>query len=98
GGLVKGKFHLSFTIGDECEIINQGSEIDNIEVIADLMPEGTEVSVFTAPQVSFNTTINTDFSMMDLQNNLNSYRVKLDDLTITSENEKLQANITWNES
>lgn len=98
GGLVKGKFHLSFTIGDECEIINQGSEIDNIEVIADLMPEGTEVSVFTAPQVSFNTAIDTDFSMMDLHNNLNSYRVKLDDLRLVSESENLEANITWNEN
>lgn len=100
GGLVKGKFHLSFTIGDECEMINQGSEIDNIEVIADLKPDtgGGEVNVFTAPQVSFNTAIDTDFSMMDLNNNLNSYRVKLEEFKLEKSNQKIPASLTWNES
>jgi hypothetical protein len=98
GGLVKGKFHLKFTVGEECEIINPGGEIDDIVVIADIKPDnaGTDVSVFTAPQVSFNTAIETEFTMMDLQDNLNSYRVKLDDFTLYNGSSKLNGNITWN--
>ncbi len=98
GGLVKGKFHLKFTVGEECEIVQPGSEIDNIVVIADLTPDnaGTDVSVFTAPQASFNTSIDTEFTMMDLQDNLNSYRIKLDEMTLSNGTTKIPGTMIWN--
>lgn len=98
GGLVKGKFHLKFIIGEECEIIQPGSEIDNIVVIADLKPDNarTDVSVFTAPQASFNTSIDTEFTMMDLQDQMNSYRIKMDEMTLADGSNKIPANMIWN--
>jgi hypothetical protein len=85
GGLVKGKFNLKLVIGDECEIVGTGSEIDDIKVIEDIKPDinSTDVSVFAAPQVSFNTSLNKEFSMADLKDNVNYYRVKLGEFTIT---------------
>ena len=98
GGLVKGKFHLKFTIGEECEIVQPGSEIDDIIVIADLKPDnaGADVSVFTAPQASFNTSIDTEFTMMDLRDEKHSYRIKLDEMTLYNGNAAIPANLTWN--
>lgn len=100
GGLVSGKFNLKFTVGDECELINPGGEIDDIVVIADIKPDnlGTDVSVFTAPQVSFNTAIETEFKMMDLQDNMNGYRVKLDELSLSQGGQIINGTITWNSS
>lgn len=98
GGLVKGKFHLKFVVGEECEIVQPGTEIDDIIVIADIKPEngGQDVSVFTAPQASFNTSIDTEFTMMDLRDQLNSYRVKLDEMTLAKQGGKIPANLIWN--
>jgi hypothetical protein len=49
-GLVKGKFNLKFEIGEKCEMLQQGTEVKDIVVIADLKPDdaGTDVNVFTA--------------------------------------------------
>ncbi|HYF69701.1 MAG TPA: hypothetical protein VD884_16265 [Ohtaekwangia sp.] len=98
GGLVSGRFNLKFTVGDECELINPGGEIDDIVVIADIKPDnlGTDVSVFSAPQVSFNTAIETEFKMMDLQDNMNGYRVKLDELSLSQNGQVINGTITWN--
>jgi hypothetical protein len=100
GGLIKGSFHLKLTIGDQCELINPGEEIDDIIVIADIKPEqGTkDASVFTAPQVSFNTAINTEFKMMDTQDRINSYRIKLDEFSVSSKGTKLNSTIELNPS
>jgi hypothetical protein len=98
GGLVKGKFHLKFTVGEECEIVQPGLEIDDIVVIADVKPDnaGSDVSVFTAPQASFNTSIDTEFTMMDFQDNLSSYRIKMDEMTLSKAGAKMPATMTWN--
>lgn len=98
GGLVKGKFNLAFVVGEECEMMNQGSEIADVVVIADMKPEadGKDVNVFSAPQVSFNTAIETDFTMMDLNDILNSYRIKLDEVTLSNNGTPIQATMQWN--
>jgi hypothetical protein len=98
GGLIKGRFHLKITIGDPCELINPGEEIDDIIVIADIKPEvGTnDASVFTAPQVSFNTAINTEFKMMDTQDRVNSYRVKLQEFAVTAKGSVQPGSVEWN--
>jgi hypothetical protein len=100
GGLVKGKFNLKFEVGEQCEMVNQGSEIEDIVVIADIKPDnnGTDVNVFTAPQVSFNTSVETDFTMMDLNDNLNHYRIKLDEITLINGTQKVEGTIRWNDT
>lgn len=100
GGLVKGRFNLKFVVGEECEMMNQGSEIADVVVIADMKPTngGNEVNVFTAPQVSFNTAINTDFTMMDLNQIVNSYRIKLDELSLTNGGATVEGSIKWNDA
>jgi hypothetical protein len=98
GGLIKGRFHLKLSIGDPCELINPGEEIDDIIVIADIKPEvgTTDASVFSAPQVSFNTAINTEFKMMDTQDRINSYRIKLQEFTVSSKGSPVSGTIEWN--
>jgi hypothetical protein len=98
GGLVKGKFNLKMEVGEQCELINQGSEIEDIQVISDLKPDAgaVEVNVFSAPQVSFNTSMETDFSMKDLNDNLNAYRIKMESFTLTGNAGAEKATIEWN--
>jgi hypothetical protein len=98
GGLVKGKFNLKFEIGEQCEMLQQGAEVKDIVVIEDIKPDnnGTDVNVFTAPQVSFNTSIGKDFSMMDMQDNINSYRIALDEFTLMKDGTKIPGTIQWN--
>lgn len=100
GGLVKGKFNLKFEIGEQCELLQQGAEVADIVVIADIKPDAnaTDVNVFTAPQVSFNTSIGRDFSMVDMQNNVNAYRVVLDEFTLSKDGVKIPGTIRWNAS
>lgn len=99
GGLIKGKFNLKLQIGDKCELVIPGSEIEDIEVIADLKPETgeSEINVFTATQVSFNTNIDTEFRMPDFKQEIHAYRIKLDELTIKKDGVPLEASIVWNE-
>jgi len=100
GGLVKGKFNLKFEIGEQCEMLQQGAEVADIVVIADIKPDpnSTDVNVFTAPQISFNTAIGQDFSMTDFQNNVNSYRIVLDEFTLSKDGTKIPGTIQWNAS
>ncbi len=98
GGLVKGKFNLKMEVGEQCEIINQGSEIEDIQVISDLKPDANavEVNVFSAPQVSFNTAMETDFSMRDLNDNTNAYRIRMETFALTGDKGEEKATIEWN--
>jgi hypothetical protein len=98
GGLVKGKFNIKFTVGEKCEIVNPGGELGNIQVIADLKPDAsaTDVNVFTAPQASFNTSLDTDFTMMDMQDNVVTYRIRLSEFSVMKDNAILQSSIEWN--
>jgi hypothetical protein len=100
GGLVKGKFNLKMQIGEQCEIINYGEELDDIKIIADLKPDEStgEASVFAAPQVSFNTPINTQFSMVDARDNLNDYRIQLKEFTVSKDGSTVAAKMEWNEN
>jgi hypothetical protein len=99
GGLISGKFNLSVTIGEKCEIVNQGDELGDIKVIESLKPDtdGKDVSVFTATQVSFNTNMETEFTMTNVDNQLNSYRVRLQEFSITKNGAAIPAVLEWNE-
>ncbi|MDJ1482969.1 hypothetical protein QNI16_20875 [Cytophagaceae bacterium YF14B1] len=100
GGLVKGKFNLMFTVGEECDMIQQGNELGDIETIASLKPDagGNDISVFTAPQVSFNISIDKELPMANVNDELNVYRVRMDELKLYQNNQQLVGTIEWNES
>jgi hypothetical protein len=101
GGLIKGKFNLKMEIGEQCEIINYGEELDDIVIIADVKPDGSEgeVSVFAAPQASFNTAIDGQFSMVDARDQINDYRIRLAEFTVAdTKGSKLEATMEWNEN
>jgi hypothetical protein len=100
GGLVKGKFNLKMQIGEQCEIINYGDELDDIKIIADLKPDEStgEASVFAAPQASFNTPINTQFSMIDARDNINDYRIQLKEFIVSKDGAAIAAKMKWNET
>jgi hypothetical protein len=98
GGLVKGSFKLKLIVGDECEIQKTGSELDNIKVIADVKPDdsGQEVNVFSAPQVSFNTSVETEFSMPDGNDTMNNYRIRLSEFSVSKAGTSLAGRLEWN--
>lgn len=98
GGLVRGKFNLKFTIGEQCEIITTGGELNNIQVIADIKPDANAngVNVFTAPQASFNTSLDTDFTIMNSDDEVATYRVRLGEFTLQKENSNIETSIEWN--
>ncbi len=101
GGLIKGRVNLKFAIGDECEIVQPGNELGDIKVIADVQPTdgGTAVSVFAAPQATFNIPIDQEFEMMNNEDVNQTYRIRLDDFSMYKASQKIaNTNIEWNAS
>ncbi|MGE5419137.1 MAG: hypothetical protein ACM3UT_03080, partial [Chloroflexota bacterium] len=99
GGLVKGKVNVEVVIGEECVVVNPGNELGGIKLIGDISPSSgsSEVDVFAAPQVSFNTTIDKEFTMTNLSDATASYKVVLDQFDlINSSNQPLGGDIEWN--
>ena len=96
-GLVKGDCNFQVTIGEQCEI-ESGPPIST-EVIADMQPmDGNrEVDVFTTPQVAFNIGVETPIEMLNLQDQKESYRVKLNHLRVTKEGVPLIGELIWNQ-
>ena len=99
GGLIKGRVNLAVTLGEECVIITNGNELGELELIGDISPgEGeNEVDVFASPQVAFNTNIDREFGMMNIMDQYDVYRVKLDEYKLTSaDNQNITGTIKWN--
>ncbi len=99
GGLVSGRFNLMFTVGEECEMVTQGNELGELATIADIKPDngGTAVSVFTAPQVSFNIPIDKELPLTNTADELNVYRVRMDEFKLYQNNQELTGTLHWNE-
>ena len=99
GGLLKGKVNVSVVLGEECVLITNGDEFGELKLIGDINPTDgrDEVDVFAAPQVSFNTTIDKEFGMVNLMDEYAVYRVRLDEFKLsTSDNQTLNGIIQWN--
>ena len=99
GGLVKGKVNVGVTLGEECVLVTNGNELSGIKLIGDIKPaaSSTDVDVFAAPQVSFNTNIDKEFGMVNITDNYEVYRVKLDQFNLlTSDNQSISGTIQWN--
>ncbi len=101
GGLVKGKVNVGVTLGEECVLITNGNELAGIKLIGDIKPaaSSTDVDVFAAPQVSFNTNVDKEFGMVNITDQYEVYRVKLDQFNITtSDNQTITGTVQWNSS
>lgn len=99
GGLVKGKVNVEVVLGEECVILSNGKELENIKIIGDIKPsEGNEqVDVFASPQVAFNTSIDKEFGMVNIDDQYNVYRVKLDDFLVMSPGKEfIKGTVQWN--
>ena len=101
GGLVKGKVNVGVTLGEECVLVTNGNELSGIKLIGDIKPaaSSTDVDVFAAPQVSFNTNIDKEFGMVNITDQFEVYRVRLDQFNLlTSDNQSITGTIQWNNS
>lgn len=98
GGLVKGKVNVSVELGKKCTIVDYGNELGDIKIIGDMQPlDGSkDVDVFVNPQVAFNAAIDTEFGMMNMSDEYNVYRVKLDEFHLKSGNQTITGDIEWN--
>lgn len=83
GGLVKGKAVIKVEAGSKCEVVG-GKEID-IKIINDMQPvtASSDVSVFSSPQVAFNLAIEKSFSMMNDEDVVTTYQIKMDEFKLT---------------
>jgi hypothetical protein len=97
GGLVKGNCAFEVTIGEECEIVG-GSAVEGMQVIAEVTPNDGErkVDVFTAPQVVFNLPIDKEFELIDINNEKKKFRIKLDEISVSSGGSSIAGSLEWN--
>jgi len=98
GGLIKGRCRFKVSIGEECEI-EGGGAVNGIRIIAEVTPADAEkdVSVFNAPQVAFNVSVNKEFSVLNDDMDMKSYRAKLDYFEVRYNNQLLEGNVQWND-
>ena len=98
GGLIKGNCKFEVVIGEECEMVPGGSVLEGIEIIADMSPADrkTDVDVFNSPQAVFNMEVNKVFEMVDVDDELKAFRIKLDHFKIYKDNQTLDINYEWN--
>ncbi|MEL7003625.1 MAG: hypothetical protein AAFN93_12955, partial [Bacteroidota bacterium] len=99
GGLVKGRCRFEVTLGKECELVNEGSVVEGIRVISQITPNNgdREVNVFTAPQAIFNMQVNKVFRMVDLDDKMKSFRIKLDEFKLIQDNYEIPGEYVWND-
>jgi len=98
GGLIRGKVNVIVVLGEECILVTNGDELGELQLIGDISPaqDDQDVDVFAAPQVSFNTTIDKEFGMMNLNDEYAVYRVRLDEFKLLSADNQLPGTLHWN--
>jgi hypothetical protein len=95
GGIIKGNAKVKFELGSQCELIS-AKEI-NIEIIKDFLPDSnaTDVSVFATPQASFNFTMDKSFEMMNNEDVVTTYRIKLDAFTLEADKKQIAGKVNF---
>jgi hypothetical protein len=102
GGLIKGSMNMKITLGEECQIVmpeRRLSDMLDMEVIGDITPNDrmNDVDVFTSPQAAFNMKVGQSF-ILDDDAGSRSYRIKLDEFSITQDGTPLEGELKWNDS
>jgi hypothetical protein len=100
GGLIKGNMKMKFSFGDDCKLvrIETGDSPIDLPLIADLTPPDKDenIDVFLTPQATFNMAVGESFSIEDENGKSKSYRIQLDDFSITdNHNQKIAGKIKW---
>ncbi|UII20012.1 hypothetical protein [Fulvivirga ligni] len=97
-GLVKGKCKFEVTLGEECELVGVGSAVEAMQVISEITPSDGEahVNVFNIPQAVFNMPVDEVFELIDLDGQLKSFRIKLDEFKLVSGGYEIPGDIEWN--
>ncbi|SEW37912.1 hypothetical protein SAMN05428988_4747 [Chitinophaga sp. YR573] len=86
GGMIKGKANIKVELGTQCELVS-AKEL-NITIINDIKPDDntSDISVFATPQVAFNMPVVKPFSMLNENDEVATYRIQLDALTLQKDN------------
>ena len=94
-GLVSVNCRFKITIGDECELIIPGGSPLDMLMISDLSPTDKldEVSVFTAPQATFNMAIGKAFDVQDDEGE-KTYRIQLKDFVL-NDGQNVTGKLKW---
>ncbi|MFL5743697.1 MAG: hypothetical protein ACJ751_03480 [Niastella sp.] len=99
GGLVKGKASFKVEVGSQCELVS-GKEID-IKIINDMQPGdlSKNISVFGSPQVAFNLAMEKSFSMMNNEDVVTTYQIKMDEFKMVDRKTgEIKGNVDWNDN
>ncbi|MDR0510540.1 MAG: hypothetical protein LBH06_05560, partial [Rikenellaceae bacterium] len=98
-GLVKGNMRFKLHVGDECTPVIPGGSPLQMAMISDLAPgDGdSEISVFTAPQATFTSSLEQPFEAED-DAGVQTYRVRLKSFAVTDEGGvTVNGALKWNE-
>jgi len=100
GGMISGNCKFEVVLGEECEIVPEGSILDNLNALEDVSPvEGeTDVNVFATPQAVFNMEVGKVFEMVDYDEKKKSFRIKLDHFKVYKGAEELVTTTQWNDN
>lgn len=96
-GLVKGRFHVDFELGEGCTMQNQGFA-DGAPVIADMQPaqSAENVDVFTIPQAAFTLPMETEINE-EYDNEPKELKLKLDQYELWYGGRKIDGRFKWND-
>lgn len=100
GGLISGNMHFKLTIGNECKIIRDHPTPVGIDVISDFSPHETnQVDVLTAPQVTFNFSVDKNIDI-DTDQGKRTYRIVMEQFELQEEGQSngklIPGRIEWN--
>lgn len=97
GGMVKGKCHFEFSMGEQCKITG-ASAVEGIDIIAEVSPSSgsNDVDVFVTPQTAFNIPIDKEFEILDTDGKNKKFKAVLDYFNVTQKGSIISCNTTWN--
>lgn len=96
-GLVKINCRFKISIGEECELVIPGGSPLDMHMISDLSPtdKDNNISVFTAPQATFNMPIGKAFDVQD-DSGEKTFRIQLKDFTL-NDGTDVVGKLRWNQ-
>lgn len=95
-GIVSVNCRFKILIGDDCELVIPGGSPLDMAMISDLSPTdaANDVSVFTAPQATFNMAVEKAFDVQDDRGE-KTFRIRLRDFTL-SDGQDITGKLKWN--
>ena len=99
GGLVKGRCKFEITIGEECDLIQKGSVLESIEVLAEITPQENcrDVSVFTVPQAVFNFEMEKEYQTIGYNDEIVKFKIVLEEFSIDANGQQVTTDLNWND-